>query len=106
MFRAHAAVQPRPGQIRFEVHRSALAEASADAAMGMAWILLWLVFVLALAQPAPARGGQPGPIDAPAACVVTDPGSLACQGKAGTPAQPVPGPSSRGVASHDPAGAG
>lgn len=107
MFRAHAATHPEiPGQLRFEVHRSALAEAGADAALGVAWILLWLVFFLGVAQPSRALGGPGGPADAPAACAVTDPGSLACQGKAGTPAQPVSGPSSRGVAPPDPAGAG
>ncbi|MCM2334168.1 MAG: hypothetical protein NDI82_09480 [Anaeromyxobacteraceae bacterium] len=73
---AHA--QPEGG-LRFEVHRSALAEAGADAALGAAWVLLWLVFLLALAPPAAAQGAW---------------------------AQPDPGPSARGVAQLEAAGAG
>lgn len=75
----HAAHADPTGGLRFEVHRSALAEAGADAALAAAWILLWLVFILALAPPAAAPGGW---------------------------AQPDPGPSARGVAQVEPPTAG
>lgn len=108
MSRIHAAAQLHPAEgLRFEVRRTALAEAGADAALATAWVLLWLVFVLALAPPAAAMGAEP------AACVASGlqgptsarPGRAvpagACQA-----AQPDPGSSIRGVAPPDPAGAG
>lgn len=77
-------VNPQPGP-RFGVRRSALAEAGGDAALATAWLLLWLVFLLALAQPAVARS-QPA-AGQPAAALAQRAG-----------AQPDPGPSARGVA--------
>jgi hypothetical protein len=104
-----AATQVRPsGELHFEVHRSALAEASADAALGAFWVLLWLVFVLALAPPAAALGGEPSagaPAQASAPAVEAAP-LPAWPVEVGPKAQPEPGPSSWGVAPPDRGGAG
>lgn len=118
MIQSKAATQVHPaGDLHFEVHRTALAEAGADAALGAAWALLWLLFVLALAPPAPALGQEPsalgpGPALAPAVEWLPFPAALppppapAWQLGAGAGAQPDPGPSARGVAPPDPGGAG
>jgi len=104
MRRFDVAVQDHlAGGLRFEVHRSALAEAAADAALGMAWVLLWLVFVLALAPPTTALGAEPAISARPPAA--EGPGPVWRVG-AGSRAQPAPGPSVRGVAPANPGGAG
>jgi hypothetical protein len=94
MFRAHATTPRSQGEFHFDVHHSALAEAAIDAAWAAAWLLLWLAFVVTLAQPAPAPGNPAG-AGAPASEVMR-----------GGSAHPDPGPSARGVARADLAGAG
>lgn len=97
MLRFHAATRTRPAPaLHFEVHRSALAEAGADAALAVAWILLWLVFVLALAPPTRAWSGS----------AAAGPAAPSARASADAWAQPDAGPSARGVAPADPGGAG
>ena len=95
----HAAA---PVQPHFEVHRSTLRETGAALGLAALWTLFWFVFVLALASPSPARSA---PLDgrepAPALLDVR-----AAAARLLGPAQPDQGPSSRGVASPEPVGAG
>jgi hypothetical protein len=94
MFRAHATASHPQGLPHFEPQHSALAEAALDAAWAAAWLLLWLAFLVSVAQPVAA----PGP--------ALEAGRPAAEVTRGAPAQPDPGPSSRGVAPAAPAGAG
>jgi hypothetical protein len=92
-----AATRSRPAHaLHFEVHRSALAEAGADAALAATWVMLWLVFLLALAPPTRAWSGSAAAGQAPPSA----------RASVDVPAQPDAGPSARGVAPADPGGAG
>jgi hypothetical protein len=101
MSRAHATTHPAD-PLHFEVHRSPLVELAADLAVAAAWLFLWLLFLLAVATPTPAICPVPGEEQLAAQPA----GDRTLQAHSGADAQPVPGPSGRGVARCTSCGAG